>query len=342
MSRLAQYMKAGESVLLGGPPGCAKTARILAAAKSIDYDVYLSRASLSDRIDYAGCLVPDFDKGITRALPLEAIKLLRETTRPTVWFIDDLGQAPIDAQAALMQLFDNNFLPANVLVWAATNRPGDKAGVTALCEPLRSRFSLCFGIATPDSRETPNGTVYLGSWKDEVEGWIEWAMLNNLPSDVWAYHRFNSGEHLYKWQPNGDPTLRMADFRSWHTVARLYAKGIRDAQSIAGAIGMPDASAFLAFVACAKDLPSPDEVFANPATCRVPTEPSPLYLLASCLSAAVTPKTMAAMLTYGARLQRLYEAYMVRDAHKRLKRALYTHPAWNAWYAKNRELFIDQ
>ena len=52
--------------------------------------------------------------------------------------LDDLGQAPIDVQAAAMSLFDSGALPEHVLIWGATNRPGDKAGVSSLCEPLRS------------------------------------------------------------------------------------------------------------------------------------------------------------------------------------------------------------
>ena len=61
-----------------------------------------------------------------------------------------------------MKLFDNGELPKNVLICGATNRPGDKAGVSALCEPLRSRFNVALAIPTPGALRTK--LTALSSW----------------------------------------------------------------------------------------------------------------------------------------------------------------------------------
>ena len=133
---LKKYLDAHLRVLLVGPPGIGKTGRITDVAQEAGYEICVWRASLLERPDILGCFAPNFEKGVTQILPLEAVAHLQKTKEKTLLFLDDLGQAPIDVQASLMRLFDNHALSNNVLIWGATNRPGDKAGVTALCEPL--------------------------------------------------------------------------------------------------------------------------------------------------------------------------------------------------------------
>src|SRR5436190_994229 len=96
---LDKLLQARLRVLLVGPPGIGKTGRIMSINAQAGYRLMVSRASLKERIDYGGALVPDCAAGITRALPLEELHELRSTKAPTLLFLDDLGQAPIDVQA---------------------------------------------------------------------------------------------------------------------------------------------------------------------------------------------------------------------------------------------------
>lgn len=338
MTNLAQYMRARESVLLVGPPGIGKTARIIAAAKEAGYAHCLMRASLAERIDFGGALVPDVDAGVTRALPLATLKRLRETEAPTLLFLDDLGQAPMDVQAACMSLFDPGALGPNVLIWGATNRPGDKAGVSALCEPLRSRFALAFAIAGPDDA-ADGEAVTLRSWGDEVAAWIDYAISRDADPAIIAWHRASGGRTLYQWRPSANPAARMADFRSWDSIIRLYAAGIRDSASVAAVVGKAVAAEFTAFAALAADLPSVDEVFSAPDTARVPENPSALYLISTALAMRVDAVSARAFLTYTQRLSRVYTALAMRDAVKRSGAALLTEPAFSAWYIANQAMF---
>jgi hypothetical protein len=63
------------------------TARIEAMASECGRQVVTMRASLSERVDVGGALVPDAAAGVTRALPLETLHRLQTTTEPTLLFL---------------------------------------------------------------------------------------------------------------------------------------------------------------------------------------------------------------------------------------------------------------
>lgn len=338
---LFRLMAADQRVLLVGPPGCGKTARINAIAAQCGRKLVVMRASLSERVDFGGALVPDVKAGVTKALPLELLAELRSTTEPTLLFLDDLGQAPIDVQAALMRLFDEDELSSSVLIWGATNRPGDVAGVTRLCEPLRSRFNQAFAIATQASEtDRPDGAVVLGTWADEVTAWCDWALEVGAAPEIIAWHRSTSGRTLYQWKPNPDPSVRMPDFRTWgEGVIPLWNAGIQDLSVIAATVGKPTAAEFLAFARLADKLPTPDQVWMDPQGALVPDEPSSLYLVASMLAAAVEQKHATALVQYLSRLPRVYGALLARDAYRRLGAKLSGNKSWVQWFTANQELF---
>ncbi len=67
-------------------------------------------------------------------------------TKLTACFIDDLGQATPAVQAAAMQLIlartlNGHRVSDHVVFIAATNRRTDRAGVSGILEPVKSRFA---------------------------------------------------------------------------------------------------------------------------------------------------------------------------------------------------------
>lgn len=338
-ANLKTYLDLGLSVLLVGPPGIAKTARVKAVAKEAGYRLKTMRLSLKERCDVAGIIAPDFEKRLAAIFPLEELQALKAATEPTVLFLDDIGQAPLDVQAAAMHLFDDGVLPSCVTIWGATNRPGDKAGVNALCEPLRSRFALAFRIATPGDKDDPNGGVPIGTWEQEVEGFCSYGMDSGFPAEMIAWHRATTGRTLYQWKPHADPSVRMADFRSWERVATLFNAGVRDLNSIGAAIGRPVASEFLAFAALADKLPSPDQVWMDPDGAPVPQDPQALFLVSSFLGAAAQPQHARSLVRYLSRLPRVYGALLARDVSRKLGAKLSGTKEWVQWWTANQSLF---
>lgn len=348
-SLLVEEMKAGQRVLLVGGPGCGKTAVILDTAKHCGLNMFVDtkegrkstilRAGLMERVDLTGCMVPDAKQGVTRQLPLSLIKELRETKEPTLLFFDDLGQGPIDVQASIMQLFDGYFLPPNVRIWAATNRPGDKAGVSALCEPLRSRFDSAYIVPTPGIEDKADGGVLMCSWKEWLDHWVDWAMDNGACAEIIAWHRSTNGKSLYAWKPHADPSLRMADFRSWGSLIIRWKEGLRSFSQISAVVGKAIAAEFITFAKLADELPTPDQVWMDPLGAKVPDNVSAKYLIATVLSQQVSPSTTDEFIQYVSRLDRVMTAYSTRDAYKRLGAKMSGSREWVKWFNKNQELF---
>lgn len=339
-------------VLLVGPPGIAKTARVAAVAEQTNRKLYVVRASLAERVDFGGALVPDTEAGITRALPLQLLHELKTTKTPSLLFLDDLGQAPIDVQAALMKLFDKGELSNQVLIWGATNRPGDKAGVTALCEPLRSRFDLAFAVPTPATEDKADGPMLIGSWQDEVNGWCNW-VLDTYPEafEVVAWHRSPQvgvahpiGPVLYGWKPNADPAQRMPDFRSWETVCKLLNAGLNNIDLVSAAIGKGQAAAFFSFKELVSEIPTPEQVWMDPESAPVPTDPGALCLVSVRLSSAVKPEFVESLSVYCRRMPQMFCALTIRDTYRRFTAQnqgakLAANRAWQKVFLDNQTLF---
>ena len=341
--RLVALMRAKLSVLLVGTPATAKTALIRAAAKAAGMKCIVFRVSLCERVDFSGTIVPDVEAGVSRLLPLKLLKDLMESTEPTLFFLDELGQGSTEVQGSVQFLWDSGMLPPNVLIWAATNRVTDRAGVSALCEPLRSRFDQAYNMPTPESSDDSGaGGTLLGSWPELHATWLEFAQAADYPLEITTYHMVTakvSPSPLYQWKPNSDSSLRMPDFRTWATAATLWREGFRDSRTFAATLGKPEAAKFLAFCALRDGLPKPDEVWADPLTAVVPKDAAAQYFIAAVLAASVLPKQAGQFIAYFSRLETMQGAFAANAALIRLGSKLTSNLQWQVYYEKNQHLF---
>ncbi len=121
---------------------------------------------VSDPTDFKG--LPGIIGDKAEFLPFGDLRQMIEADKPTIVFLDDLGQAPAVVQAACMQLLlarqiNGKKISGHIVFIAATNRREDRAGVTGILEPVKSRFKTILDLEV------------------SADEWTEWAFKNNMP-----------------------------------------------------------------------------------------------------------------------------------------------------------------
>ena len=108
---LSAAIPAHKNVLITGKPGIGKTDIVSQAVAGIDWDFIVSHPVTSDPTKAEGMpWVYQTENGPRAAfIPLAELELIYAATKPTVWFIDDLGQANPSTQASFMGQFKSRF-----------------------------------------------------------------------------------------------------------------------------------------------------------------------------------------------------------------------------------------
>ncbi len=212
-SQLQELLKttipAGLPVMVKGAPGVGKSDIIAQACGAADADLIIEHPVVADPTDFKG--LPFATNGKAEFLPFGSLRQLISAKKRTVFFLDDLGQAPVAVQAACMQLIlarriNGHTVSDKVTFVAATNRRTDRAGVTGILEPVKSRFASIVELE-------PN-----------LNDWVAWALKADMPTELIAFIRFRPGLlHDFK------PTNEMKNTPCPRTVAnvgRLMLTGI--------------------------------------------------------------------------------------------------------------------
>lgn len=268
MSRaVAKALQIRKPVLIVGAPGVGKTELLMQAAKSVDYDLLLSYPAIEDPTDPKG--LPWFDpkSGKGDFVPLGVLKSAVEAKKPTLWVLEDLGQAADAVQAAYMSVLStrtvgSHKLPDYVTVLATTNRKEHRAGVRGLLEPVKSRFSTIIELVP------------------SLEDWCEWAISNAVDPRIISFLRSNP-DYLLK----PAPTLEIVNSpcpRTWANLSAWLKGGVdKDLRAAvyAGAVGAEAAELFMAFEDVVNELPPPEAVLMAPDSVAIPSNPSTLFAL---------------------------------------------------------------
>ncbi len=243
-------IKNREPLLVKGKPGVGKTDVMKQAAEECDFELIVSHPVVSDPVDFKG--LPFVINDVADFLPLGDLKTLVTTKKNTVFFLDDLGQAAPAVQAAAMQLIlarhiGEHKVSDKVTFIAATNRKEDKAGVSGILEPVKSRFTSIVELDV------------------NVEDWFEWALNHGMPQELLAFIRWRP-TMLDHFQPTSD-IENSACPRTVANVGRLIKLKLApeiENQLIQGAAGQAFASEYLGFREVFTRLPDPMTVLMNP------------------------------------------------------------------------------
>ncbi len=310
-------MANNQSVLLVGPPGCGKTARILEIAEKNQRKVKILRASTSERVDISGAIVPDIDNRVSLQLPLSWLKDMEQGR--WVLFLDDIGQAPMDVQASLMRLWDEDLKNKDVLIWGATNRPQDKAGVYGICTPLVTRFDSAYQIPIrSSSKEAKDKTmvssiVDLGTYEDELDNWLQWATAHQADPVIVGFHRSTSGMYLYNFVPNSTPGARYADYRSWGKLIERFNKGMRSPEQVYACIGYEAGVPFIKMTEEAINLPSWEQIKSDPEHIDINFKNNLMYVLSGIIAQHVKDD-INLFDKIASRLPNIWLAYSIKEA----------------------------
>lgn len=315
---LPKRFKSRTPTLLVSSPGIGKSSIIEQAAAAAGMKLLISHPAVSDPTDAKG--LPWAEQGATRAtfLPFDELAEACSATEPTVWNLDDLGQATPAVQASYMQLLlarrvNNHKLPDCVVFVAATNKRSDRAAVSGILEPVKSRF---------------NTIIHL---EPHVGDWLAWANTVNLRPEVIAYVRLRR-DLFTTFVPSAD----MENSACPRTVASLSTlldeeHDPKDEFEVyAGAVGKGVAGEFVGFLKMFRELDDPDAILLNPDKAKVPSEPSALYATAAAMASIANARNFDRVLTYAERMPQEFGVYCIRDAARRTP-TVTRSPAWNKY-----------
>ena len=290
------------SVMIYGPAGVGKSSVVAQVAEAEKLTVIDKRASQMDPTDTLG--IPSND-GNGRT------KWLRPSWLPEsgagIIFLDELPNAPVTVQSALYQLVLDRRLGDYVLpeawhVVAAGNRACDRAAVTELSGPLRSRF----------------WQVELAADLDEVR---TFGLGKGWRIEVLAFLAFRP-ELLQSFDPKTNPRA-FPNPRSWEFVSRVLwaldptgAGVTADAlltEQLAGLVGDGAGAELSAFLQVWSELPDPGQILLDPAGAPVPTKPAARWAICGALAAVTTSQNFRQVALYGDRLPAEFAAVLVRD-----------------------------
>jgi hypothetical protein len=313
-----------ENVLIKGKPGIGKSDIVEQAAKDAGCELIISHPVVSDPTDYKGMPFQDGTKA--DFLPFGELNKIIEADKPTVFFLDDLGQASASVQAACMQLLlarrINNFkVSDHVTFVAATNRKEDKAGVTGILEPVKSRFASIVELNV------------------NTEDWCEWASTHSMPHELISFLRFRP-DLLDKDVPASKDIVNNPSPRTVASLGRLQNKGVPvdlRFEVFKGSAGEGFSSEYIAYLSIYTKLPTFDQIIANPTAVDIPNDPGHLYALSGLASSRADMKNLDKVMAF---VERLPVEMQVATVKNMAGTTLMSHKSISGWFVKNASVFI--
>jgi hypothetical protein len=313
------------AVLIKGKPGIGKSDIVEQASELAGFELIIDHPVISDPTDFKG--LPFATDGEAHFLPFKNLRKIIEADRPTVYFLDDLGQAPASVQAAVMQLLlarkiGEHKVSEQVTFVAATNRKEDKAAVSGLLEPVKSRFR--------------GGIIEL---EVDTNDWLKWALgKGDMPLELIAFIRFKP-DILNQFVPSKD-IVNYASPRTVASVGLVQNAGLPqelEHEVFKGIAGEAFATEYRAFLKLMRELPSLDEIIMNPKSAKLPESAGQTYALCAGLANRASEVNIEPIITYTERLKPEFSVACIKDATIRHPEITQTRP-YIKWSIDKQEL----
>jgi len=264
---LKTYIKAGIPVIIWGPPGVGKTAAVYATARRMEAKQVVVIASIREPVDFLGVPVPDPNRAVFHYAAPDWAAKVREWSdegHHVLVVFDDLVTARTEVTNALLRVILERVvgeieLGENAHIIATANPP-EMVGGFPISPALSNRFGhLHVEVTAQFIRDwCDQFPTYWGSEPTLAVDPNEWRLARALVATF-----IRSRPQLLFKHMEGE--LAFPSPRSWDFVSRVLAAADGfDFQAVAGLIGEPAATEFEAWFN-EMDLPSPEEILANPA-----------------------------------------------------------------------------
>lgn len=343
--------KSGTAIHLVGPPGvgksdCIKNEFRMALENAHNgeafgfHDVLLPTV---DAPDLRGFLLPTKDKDghpssfFTRSAVLPTKEYLQEFPRG-IMVMDERSSADLltqkaSAPAVLWKRFGEEYLPEGWLIMSASNRVEDRAGV----------------IKPPTHLVNRERTIPI---EGDVLSWAIWAEDHGVHPMLIAFAKKMPGVVFSETVPKTDgafctPRSYVAAANLLSIVAGKDADGNPNmdipqsgivSEMVAGDIGAGACAQLMSFLKVADQLPTIQEILADPAKAACPTDLSAAYAAAQMILHYGKPDTIDKLWTYTERLPKEMQTTTAKQLVAKGAGALLNSKALSVWISKNRAL----
>lgn len=334
---LVQLLPLKLPVLITGAPGVGKTDIVTQTRRILKEllgacNLLVMHPVVSDPTDAKGMpwVFMDGDKPKATFIPFGDLEMMINAKELLIVFLDDLGQAAPAVQAAFMQLIlsrkiNGHKISDHVVFVAATNRKQDRAGVSGILEPVKSRFATIIELE-PDHFD-----------------WIQWALDSNMPTELIFFIKLRPNL-LFDFKATSDMTNSPCP-RTVANVGKLRNAGIDkevEYQVYSGSAGEGFAAEWCGFLANYQKLMNefnPDKILLDPDNAPVPTEPSHLYAVTLALAKKASAQTADRIFRYANRLPDEFSVLLVNQANKQSEDFVNTR-AFAEWEVQHHEVMF--
>jgi len=270
-----------------GPPGVAKSSVVYQAKDQLDINIVEFRFAGSDATDLKG--IPDLQSGRTVwATPEE---LPTDPDWKGIIFFDEIVQGGPMVMSAVTELvlegrMGSYTLPKGAVIVSAGNRRSDRSAVNEMPRHLADRL------------------VFV-SVEADVPDFVLWADTHNIRSEITSFIRARP-DLLSAFDPQQS---KSPSPRGWNFVSSILEMGVPPVVQhtlVSGCVGEGAAIEFLGHLELYGQIPTVEEILANPTTAKMPKgdkAPAMCYAIASNLSRALNYKTAKAVMAYASRFE---------------------------------------
>lgn len=303
-----QTLKANLVPFLSSSPGIGKSAAVHQLAKRFNLKVIDIRLAQEDPTALGG--FPSIVNGRSTYAPPERFPLegdkIPDGYKGWLIFFDEINSAPRSVVSAaykivLDRMIGEKHLHPNVRMIAAGNLATDNAIVNEMGTAMRSRV-VHIHVTT------------------HSDNWLDFAAKAGFDSRVVSYlhYQANKINSFKQFGSSSDETF--ACERTWEFVSKILKANYPDetkpvpadvAPLLAGTVGST-AYEFVTYTEAFKDLPTIQQVLANPCNCALPVAPAVRYLMTGMLVGNATMDNADKIATYVDRLPKEFAMVFIK------------------------------